>query len=208
MKSTNRTKKCPVPLALTWSQGGVPYRVTPWPEVQFERLYGEDWIVIDPTEETLASAAQTFGPREWAPYMEFVPADVRRVLVQFSFARMPALLVAARCPGLLRELTETPALALYLAAHASLRGTPGPRWAEINAVHERDGIFGVLQWLGLPSSRQTLSILRNVATPDLPRKLLEPLRTALWEPEVIWTLTHTPVLTDARLEAACHALAA
>jgi hypothetical protein len=75
-------------------------------------------------------------------------------------------------------------------------------------VHEREGIFGVLQWLGLPSSRQTLAILRNVAAPDLPRKLLEPLRTALWEPETIWTLSHEPVLTDARIEAACHALAA
>lgn len=184
------------------------YRVTPWPEAQFERLYGSDWIAIDPTEDVLASAAQSCGPREWQPYLDFTPADVRAFLQQFSFARMPALLVAARCPELLADLAEAPALTLFLAAHPVLRGTSGSRWAEIGALHERDGIFGVLQWLGLPSSRQTLTILRNVSAPDLPRKLLEPLRTALWEPEAIWALTHAPVLTDARIEATCHALAA
>lgn len=186
----------------------MPYRVTPWPETQFERLYGEDWIAVNPTEDVLASAAQSCGAREWRPYLEFVPAEVRAFVEQFRFARMPALLVAARCPELLGELGETPALTIYLAAHVNLRGLESPGWAEINAVHEREGIFGVLQWLGLPASRQTLSILRNVAAPDLPRKLLEPLRTALWEPEAIWSLAHAPVLTDARIEAACHALAA
>ena len=208
MKTTNRTKKCLVPLALTWSHCGVPYRVTPWPDVHFERLYGEDWIRIEPAEAVLASAAQSCGPREWKPYLEFVPRETRVLLESFTFARMPALWVVARCPALLGDLAETPALTLFLAAHVDLRGTPGPRWAEIGTVHEREGIFGVLQWLGLPSSRQTLAILRNVAAPDLPRKLLEPLRTALWEPETIWVLSHAPVLTDARIEAACHALAA
>ena len=208
MKSSKPTQKCLVPLALSWSHCGVPYRVTPWPEARFERLYGDEWIMIDPTESVLASAAQTCGVREWRPYLEFVTADVRALLERFTFARMPALLVAVRCPSLVADLLDAPALTLFLAAHVNLRGTDTPRWSEINAVHEREGIFGVLQWLGLPSSRQTLSILRNVAAPDLPRKLLDPLRTALWEPEAIWALSHTPVLTDARLEAACHALAA
>lgn len=186
----------------------MPYRVTPWPAAQFERCYGDEWIPIEPTEEVLASAAQSCGPREWAPYLEFVAREVRLFVEQFSFARMPALLVAMRCPALLPVLGETPALTPFVAAHVALRGTPGPRWAEISAVQERDGVFGVLQWLGLPASRQTLAILRNVAAPDLPRKLLEPLRTALWEPQAIWALAHAPVLTDARIEAACHALAA
>jgi hypothetical protein len=208
MNSKHRSAKCLVPLALSWSHSGVSYRVTPWPEVRFERLYGEDWIAIDPSEDVLASAAQSCGPREWQPYLEFTPADVRAFIEQFTFARMQALLVAARCPTLLSELTGTPALLLFVADHVSLRGTANSRWSEISAVYEREGIFGVLQWLGLPSSRQTLTILRNVAAPDLPRKLLEPLRAALWEPEAIWALSHSPVLTDARLEATCHALAA
>src|SRR5581483_7744030 len=38
MKPTRRRKICSVPLALAWSHCGVPYRVTAWPEVQFERL--------------------------------------------------------------------------------------------------------------------------------------------------------------------------
>jgi hypothetical protein len=208
VKSSNRAQKCLVPLALAWSHAGVPYRVTPWPEVQFERLYGDEWIAVEPTEDVLASAAQSCGPREWRSYLEFLPADVRVFIEQFTFARMPALLVVARCPALLADLVEAPALTPFIAAHASLRGPATGHWPEINAVHEREGVFGVLQWLGLPASRQTLAILRNVAAPDLPRKLLEPLRAALWEPEAIWALSHAPVLTDARLEATCHALAA
>lgn len=186
----------------------MPYRVTPWPEARCERLYGDEWIPVDPSEEALASAAQALGPLEWRPYLEFVPAAERGFIAQFAFSRMAALLVAARCPALLPELAEMPALTPFLVAHAALRGTPDARWSEINAVHERDGVFGVLRWLGLPDSRQTLTILRHVATPDLPRKLLEPLRSALWEPEAIWQLAHAPVLTDAALGAACHALAA
>lgn len=208
MKTTKRAPKVLVPIALIWSHCGVSYRVTPWPDVQFEKLYGEDWVPVEPSESVLASAAQSCEPRAWKAYLEFVPAEVRMFIDQFRFARMPALLVAARCPDLLANLAETPALTLFLATHVSLRGTAGARWEEIRAVYEREGIFGVLQWLGLPSSRQTLAILRNVAAPDLPRKLLEPLRAALWEPETLWALSHSPVLTDARLEKACHALAA
>jgi hypothetical protein len=121
---------------------------------------------------------------------------------------MAALHVAVRGPGLLPELAETPVLAVFLAAHRSLRGCDEPGWAEVAAVHGREGIFGVLQWLGLPASRQTLAILRQIAAPDLPRRLLEPLRAALWEPEAIWALAQAPALTDERIAAACHALAA
>lgn len=207
MKST-RAKKCFVPLALSWSHCGVAFRVTPWPDLAFERLYGDEWIAIEPSEEVIASAAQSCGAREWQAYLEFLPLGLRSFLAQFTHARMPALRVAAKCPELVAELEETPALTVFVAAHARLRGDVAPRWSEINAVFEREGVFGVLQWLGLPASRQTLSILRNVAAPDLPRKLLEPLRSALWEPETIWVLSHASTLTDARLQAACHALAA
>lgn len=208
MKSTPRTKKCFVPLGLTWSHEGVMYRVTPWPEVRFECLYGTDWIPTTPGEMVLASAAQSIGEAAWRPYLEFVPAEVRQFLELFAFTRMEALQVAARCPGLFSELIEAPAFTSYLAAHVTLRGTGGPCWAEINAVHERSGIFGVLEWLGLPASRQTLGILRNVAQPDLPKRFLEPLRTLLWEPGAIFTLQRLPAITDRQLARYCHALAA
>ena len=208
MKSTSRLKKCFVPLALTWNHAGISYRVTHWPDAQFERLYGDEWLVTSPTEEVMATAAQVLGAREWAPYLEFVPADVRAFLERFSFMRMEALQVAARCPALLETLAETPALTSFVASHVGLRGTSAPCWSEINAVYERSGIFGVLEWLGLAASRQTLAILRNVAEPDLPKRFLEPLRSLLWEPHAIFALQRLPILTDRQLARTCNALAA
>lgn len=201
-------KKCFVPLALSWSHVGVTYRVTPWPEVRFERLYGDEWIAVAPTEDVLASAAQTCGPAEWRAYLEFVPAEVRRFLAPFTFTRMEALQVAVRCPELLPVLAETPALTGFVAAHAVLRGTAAPAWDEINAVFERGGIFGLLEWLGLPASRQTLAILHNLAEPDVAKRLLQPLRTMLWEPRAIFALQRLPAITDRQLAGFCHALAA
>ena len=208
MYSTRRPLKCYVPLALSWSHSGVLYRVTPWPEVRFERRLGDEWIPTSPAEEVLASAALALGPLDWQPYLEFVPAGVRGFLAQFGYACVEALQVIARCPALLPELAETPALTAFVAAHMSLRGTPTPGWAEINAMHDRSGIFGVLEWLGLPASRQTLAILRNIEEPDIPQRLLEPLRTMLWEPQTIFALQRLPAITDRQLARHCHALAA
>ena len=162
MKSPRRRQKCLVPLALTWSHCGVLYRVSPWPDVRFECLYGEDWILTSPTEDVLASAAQACGPLDWRPYLEFVSADVREFLSGFTMGKMEALQVVARCPTLLPTLMETPALTGYLASHVSLRGTAEACWEEISAVHERSGVFGLLEWLGLPASRQTLTVLGHV----------------------------------------------
>ena len=208
MNSSSRPKKCPVPLALSWSHCGVAYRVTAWPEVQFERRYGADWIATSPSEDVFASAAQALGAPEWRPYLEFVPREEREFLARFAFARMEALQVVARCPALLPALGETPALTAFVASHMNLRGTAAPCWDEIGAVHERNGIFGVLEWLGLPASRQTLAILHNVVEPDLPKRFLEPLRTLLWEPRTIFALQRLPAITDRLLARACHALAA
>jgi hypothetical protein len=208
MTSSRRTKKCFIPLALSWSHCGISYRVTAWPDVQFERLYGEDWIVIAPSEDSLASAAQSCGPIAWRAYLEFVPVEVREFLLRFSFARMEALQVIARCPDLLAVLAETPALTAYLASHVNLRGMTGAGWGEINAIFERSGVFGVLEWLGLPASRQTLAIFQNVSEPDLPKRFLEPLRTMLWEPRSIFALQRVPAITDRFLARTCHALAA
>src|SRR3954467_8934051 len=156
MNSVSSHKKCFVPLALTWSHIGVTYRVTAWPEVRFERLYGDDWIATSPAEEVFSSAAQALGPKEWRSYLDFVPRDVQEFIARFSFARMEALQVAAHCPGLVGELTEIPALTAFISSHTGLRGTTTPRWGEINAVYERSGMYGVLEWLGLPASRQTI----------------------------------------------------
>ena len=201
-------KKCFVPLALTWTHCGVNYRVSPWPEVRFECLYGDDWIPTSPTEDVLSSAAQAFLPQDWNPYLEFVPTETREFLERFSFGRMDALQVIARCSSLLETLTETPALTSFLASHVSLRGTAEACWEEISAVHERSGVFGVLEWLGLPASRQTLSILGNVVEPDLPKRFLEPLRSLLWEPTAIFALQRMPAITDRVLAQTVNALAA
>lgn len=203
-----RKALCFVPLALTWSHGGMLFRVTHWPEVQFERLYGDEWIAINPSAEALATAAKTLTAADWQPYLEFVPAAVREFMAPFSFARLEALQVAARCPGLLADLAETPALTAFVSAHVDLRGTSAPRWSEINAIHERNGLFGLLDWLGLPASRHTLAILRNVVQPNLPRRFLEPLRNMLWEPKALSALQNSPALTDRQLSNYIHALAA
>ena len=209
MKLTRRgKKKCFVPLALTWTHCGVAYRVSPWPEVRFECLYGEDWVETSPTEDVLSSAAQTILPQDWTPYLEFVPTEVRHFLERFSFSRMDALQVIARSPALLEMLSETPALTAFLAAHVSLRGTVEACWTEISAVCERSGVFGVLEWLGLPASRQTIVVLGNMAEPDLPKRFLEPLRNLLWEPTALFALQRMPSITDRMLAETVHALAA
>lgn len=207
MNSSRSRKLCLVPLALSWSHLGVPYRVTPWPEVVFERLYGDEWIVVSPSEDVLASAAASLRNADWRPYLEFVPREVREFLEGFSCTRMEVLQVAARCPELLPALQETPALTAFVSAHARLRGT-SPAWGELAAVFERSDIFGLLEWLGLPASRQTLAILQHLAEPELPKRLLEPLRTQLWEPRTIFALQRTRAISERQLARFCHPLAA
>jgi hypothetical protein len=195
---------------LTWIHDGTRYRVTVWPDILFQRESAPGkWVQAELGEMAFASAALGVTSPQWRRFLEFMPPAERECLERFQFGRMAVLNLITRCPGLVTQVTQVPALATFLAAHASLRtGDDVARWAEINAVFERDGIFGLLQWLGLPASPQTLAILRNVEDPDLPRRLLEPLRAALWEPEAIWALSHAPALTDERLAEACHALAA
>ena len=194
---------------LRWVHDGSRYRVTLAPEVKFEREpVGGGWEPAELSEDVFASTALAIGGAPWREFLEYLPAAVREFLGGFSFNRMAALHVVSRCPLLLGELTRTPALTAFLAAHLTLRGGERAAWAEIGAVYEREGIFGVLQWLGLPASPQTLAILQSIADPDLPCRLLQPLRAALWEPEVIWTLSRAKRLTDEQLVRACHALAA
>jgi len=197
------------PLELSWSHFGARWRSTLWPDVRFEHeTAGGTWVGETPSEDVLASGAVALDDAGWRRYSEFLPAEERAFLARFHFGRLGALQVIVRCPALLPELAATPALAAFLANHASLRGSPGPRWEEIAAIHERCGVFGLLEWLGLPASRQTLAILQQITDPDLPRRLLEPLRLNLWEPEGIWLLRHAGPMTDRQLARRCQALAA
>lgn len=197
------------PLELSWSHFGARWRATLWPEVRFEReTVADAWGPEMPSEDVVASGAVALDDASWRRYSEFLPPEERAFLGKFHFGRLGVLQVIVRCPALLPELAATPALAAFLAQHASLRGTAGSRWEEIAAIHERSGIFGVLEWLGLPASRQTLGILQQITDPDLPRRLLEPLRLNLWEPEGIWLLRHAGPMTDRQLARRCHALAA
>lgn len=194
---------------LTWIHDGVRHRVGVWPDVRFEQeIAPGEWRAAEPTEAAFASAALGVGGAPWRRYLEYVPATERALLQRFEFSRMAALQVITRCPVILGELIDAPALMPFLALHRSLRGGEAAGWGEMTAIFEREGIYGVLSWLGLPASRQTLSILAHIKDPDLPRRLLEPLRSALWDPEAIWTLAHAPLLNDEQLAHACHALAA
>ncbi|WP_146180058.1 hypothetical protein [Opitutus sp. ER46] len=205
--SSARSFRCSVPLAYGWSHAGEAYRVTPWPDVQFERLYGDEWLVVEPTPEVLAAAGARADRKTWQAFLSFVPAHVQEFLGRFRRHRLAALQVAARCPDLVASLEAAPALTVFVAQHAGLRGIAGPRWAELAAVFERGGVYGVLEWLGLPASRQTLAILQSVVTPDLDPLLLEPLRKVLWAPQGIFALARLPEITDRDLNDAC-ALAA
>lgn len=193
---------------LTWSHVGGLYRMTAWPEVKLERLIGEHWLESAAGEEMLGSGMLQIDAGAWRRYLEFMPAAERAFVERFRYGRLGAVLIVARCPQVLADLDQTPALVSFLAAHASLRGTASPRWDEVAAVYERNGVFGLLEWLGLPASRETLSVLRNLIDPDVPRHLLEPLRALLWRPSAALMLQRTPGLTDRQLARYCDALAA
>lgn len=206
MKS--RSQPACAPVEITWSHAGVFRRVTAWPDVAFERRCGDEWIPDQPTEGAFAAAAADVRPLTWRRYLEFVPAAERQFVARFRFGRLEALQVVTRCPELLAVLEQAPALTLFLSAHVTLRGTARPGWDEISAVFERAGVFGLLEWLGLPALPNTLAALGNLADPEIPRRLLAPLRTAIWDPEALTCLARAPVVTDLDLARACHRLAA
>jgi hypothetical protein len=198
------------PTELLWSHCGIPHRVTAVPAVRFERRPGERWIPYSPTpsDDSFASAAAALSAAAWDRFLEYLPAPQREFVRQFDLGRLAALAVITECPALFDDLATTPALTPFVAAHDYLRGVETPQWSELAAVHERSGVYGLLEWLGLPASRQTLAIFGRVADPGLPKRLLEPIRAALWEPENLWRLQRSPSLTERELASAIHALAA
>ncbi len=207
--SSSRRPAAPV-VQLTWAHFGVLHRVTCWPDLRFEAQIDGVWTAFtpNPAHERFASGAVMLDARSWQRFLDFMPAPEREFLLHFKTGRLAALAVLASCPELIADLNEVPAFVAFLAHHVPLRGESEARWATINAVHERDGLFGLLEWLGLPASREALSILGQITDPDLSRRLLVPLRGALWEPETLWILQHTAQLTERELLTRCHALAA
>lgn len=195
-------------LDLVWSHQGDRYCVDS--ELNFFREADSGWEVWipDPSTSVFTSAADLISEIRWQSFLDYVPAAERRLLEQFEEGRAAALAVIAFCPGLVADLLATPALVPFVAEHVRLRGATGPKWEEINAVHARAGIYGLLEWLGLPASRQTLTILQKIAMPDLARRLLEPIRLSLWEPETLWVLQHMPSLSERALAHHCECVAA
>jgi hypothetical protein len=193
---------------MAWSHAGICYRVTGWPAAGIERLCGDEWLPEHPSDGALAAASAGLREPSWNRYLDFVPAAERAFLSQFRLSRLEALQVIARCPELLPVLQETPALTIFVSAHVTLRGSTRPGWEEIRAVFERAGVFGVLEWLGLPATRQTLAALGNLADPEIPRRLLAPFRTVLWDRTAARSLEHAAVVTDIELAHHCDRLAA
>ena len=214
MKRTTRSsfsRRATAPaIQLTWAHYGVLHRVTAWPDLRFETQTDGVWhpFTPDPGHACFASAAAMLDARSWLRFLDFMPAPERAYLTTFKTGRLAALAVLASCPDLLPDLVETPAFTAFLAYHVTLRGEAQTRWATINAIHERDGLFGLLEWLGLPAAPASLTALGQITEADLSRRVLAPLRAALWQPETLWILSHSAALTEKELLTRCHALAA
>lgn len=195
---------------LTWSHFGCLHRVTAWPEVTFEAQRDGKWVSFepDPASEIFAAAAAVLSRADWNRYLEFVPAAERAFLEKFRHGRLAALAVITRCPELLSDLECTPILTSFVAAHVLLRGGQRPAWAEIAAVQERTGLYGVMEWLGLPASPQTLEALSHITDMELAKRLLEPLRETLWNPVGTGALGRAEAISERDLAATCAALAA
>jgi hypothetical protein len=187
------------PAHLSWFHYGTAFRATPWPSLQIECETSRGWISISPTVDLYASAAATISTEEWNEYMDFVPYRIRNLVDLFKYGKLEALYVVNQCYKLIDDLEKTPALISFLAAHELLRGFTDPEWSEINAMYERAGIFGILEWLGLPASKQTLTILSHLISPDIPRRVLTPLRSHLWEPKVIFDLKDRNTISHSQI---------
>jgi len=176
-----------LPLSLQWAHYGMLHQITAWPDVRVEKNYGGEWIPVRPSAELLEAAALELSRRghsaHWDSYLDFVPLPEREFIQHFEFNRVSALLAVAHCPMLLPDLRRTPALIVFLAEQFELRSEGEATWGQLNAVYERAGIWGVLEWLGLPATTHTLRALGDLDSPDLPHRFLKPLRAQLWAEE-------------------------
>jgi hypothetical protein len=195
---------------LQWSHQGAAYRVSPWPELIFQYRQGARWMrfIPDPSQAEFASIERMIDEAQWAAFVGFMPPAEREFVQLFRHGRLAAVALIAQCPTMVQDLREVPALAPFVAHHVALRGVERPCWGELAAVHERAGLFGLLEWLGLPASREVLAILQRVARPDLACSLLEPIRRVLWEPATAWFLRQADSISDQQLRSHCRLRAA
>lgn len=173
----------PLSPVLEWGCLGRSYRVGVWPEPVFERSRHEGgWEVFAPNPESdeFAAAALLLDGARWRAYLDFAPAELAAFMENHRVLRMEAWAVVTQCPELLPLLGEAPTLTAFVAAHASLRGEPGPRWSEIRAVFERGGRWALLDWLGLPATRDGWQALCGLGVREPGRSELERLRAWLW----------------------------
>lgn len=126
MNTCSRPPICTL-IQLVWPHEGTLCRVGPWPEVAFERLIVDSWQAYESDEDAIVSAARSISDDAWQQYIEFVPKPQRELLNEFHAGRIAALQVLARCPSLIGDLIEVPALTSFLATHRSLRGDPTAR---------------------------------------------------------------------------------
>jgi hypothetical protein len=213
-RRTNLLPQSPSLSEVHWYHNGIPHRVriaSTADLVAFERQREDGkWEAFspDPMAECFTSVGLCLTDEGWAEFVRQLPTNVQDYLSLFKFERVEALAVVSQSPEMLADLDACPALTLFLAAHVTLRGTTGARWKEISAVYNRAGLFGVLEWIGLPASPQTLAVLNRIVDPELPRYLLSPIRAALWEPESLFLLQRSDALTERELADRCHPLAA
>jgi hypothetical protein len=207
MKSIKRIQNFSAGALSGW-QGETHLRVTAWPDLRFEKQSTEGWVELSGNEELSACQALNFTRGAWERYLQSVPFDVRGYLERFSSGRLTALLVLVRCPSLHSTLMDCPALAIFLAQHPRLCGTHEPRWSQIETIHEREGVFGLFAWLGLPASRQTLAVLAHLPCSALVFGLLEALRTRLWEPAVICAFSREELISERHITQLCQPCAA
>lgn len=204
----SRLRPVSAPIALTWDSHASSYRVTP--DLQFEMPSSTGWVGCqpDPMEDSFLEAEMTMPDQQWVRFLEFVDPLPRSLVGCFRLRRLAALAVAAHCPALVPQMLEAQTLVPALAGHVTLRGETHPRWDQINAVFDCAGIFGLLEWLGFPSSRQTLSVLKRLASPDLAPSRITPLRESLWNPEDLSRLLRSGSLTEAEIIPCDHGVAA
>ncbi len=167
---------------LIWHHLGKAYRVSIWPEVAFEQEISQGlWrpFTPDPRSDVFCAGAVMLDRRRWKPYLEFCPSSWTELIERFSFHRLHALTALAFCPALQEDFETSPILALLAAAHAELRGS-APEWGEINAVREHGNIYAVMEWLGLPSTKEALEQLQHIDL-DIPLRDLRQVRELLWK---------------------------
>ena len=167
---------------LIWHHLGQGHRVTLWPEVAFEKEITPGlWrpFTPDPRTDAFCAGAVMVEARRWKPYLEFCPVEWVNLIEQFEFHRLHVLTALAYCPTMQSDFEACPALALFAAMHAELRGGL-PDWCELNAVREHSGVFGVLEWLGFPSTRECLDQLGAIDLSLSVRELVK-VREILWK---------------------------